>query len=275
MTNDPIIFWENVAQFAPELSKFAIRLLSIPPTSADAERLWSVMSNIHTERRNRLTNERAIQMATISWYISREKNQLRRAKILENLMNSFDEINNDYICNDINNHHHDHRVRDENTEQHTIGITDDDINGFEEEEEEEEEDDDDDDLSLRDINNNNRSNGDANGNEDIVMIGDNDGDEHDGDGNSIQIANRNTLAALSTLRSTVQIFDEEYETANVETQGINRRQPKHSERNPQKEQIRRKTRFAYVQVDGGGDDDNGNSDVRDGDYDERDDRVCV
>jgi hypothetical protein len=28
-------------------------------------------------------------------------------------------------------------------------------------------------------------------------------------------------------------------------------------------------------VDGGGDDDNGNSDVRDGDYDERDDRVCL
>ena len=56
---------------------------------------------------------------------------------------------------------------------------------------------------------------------------------------------------------------------------LNRRQPKHSERNPQKEQIRRKTRFAYVQVDGGGDDDNGNSDVRDGDYDERDDRVCL
>ena len=259
MTNDPIIFWENLARFAPELSKFAIRLLSIPPTSADAERLWSVMSNIHTERRNRLTNERAIQMATISWYISREKNQVRREKILENLMNSFDEINNDYNNNDLNNHHHDLRVRDNNTEQYTIDITDDDINGFEEQEG----DDDGNDIS--------RSNGDAIGNEDIVMIGDNVGDEHGCDGNSIQIASRNTLAALSTVRSTVQIFDEEYETANMETKDTNRRPAKHSGRKLQNEQKRRKTRFAYVQVDGRGDDDN----VNDGDYDERDDRVCL
>ncbi|CAG8784034.1 17188_t:CDS:1, partial [Racocetra persica] len=48
--------------------------MSIPPTSADSEYFWSVISNIHTLRRNRLTNERASKLSCIRWYMIQDKN---------------------------------------------------------------------------------------------------------------------------------------------------------------------------------------------------------
>ena len=44
----------------------AIRLLSLPAASADAERFWSVMASIHTSKRNRLTN---IHASKIAWHL--------------------------------------------------------------------------------------------------------------------------------------------------------------------------------------------------------------
>lgn len=45
--------------FRNKQHKTAIRLLSLPPASADAERFWSVMAPIHTSERNCLANTRA------------------------------------------------------------------------------------------------------------------------------------------------------------------------------------------------------------------------
>ncbi|CAG8696955.1 12740_t:CDS:1 [Cetraspora pellucida] len=50
LIKDPIYFWNNFQGETPELAFFASRIMSIPPTSADSERFWSVITNIHTPR---------------------------------------------------------------------------------------------------------------------------------------------------------------------------------------------------------------------------------
>jgi len=49
-----IEWWKNNANLYPQLSKLALKLLSIPASSAAAERVFSLAGNIITEKRNRL-----------------------------------------------------------------------------------------------------------------------------------------------------------------------------------------------------------------------------
>ena len=55
---DPIAWWKgNFETSAPELCKVAVRILSIPSSSAASERNWSTFSYIHEKKRNWLTSE--------------------------------------------------------------------------------------------------------------------------------------------------------------------------------------------------------------------------
>jgi len=55
---NPIAWWKgNFENSAPELCKMAIRILSIPSSSAASERNWSAFSYIHEKKRNRLTSQ--------------------------------------------------------------------------------------------------------------------------------------------------------------------------------------------------------------------------
>ena len=57
IANVPPVSWWNSYCTNQELSKIADRLLKLPSTTAAAERSFSYYSNIHTTKRNRLTNE--------------------------------------------------------------------------------------------------------------------------------------------------------------------------------------------------------------------------
>ena len=48
------------------MSKVAARILSLPASSAAVERSFSTYSNIHTKKRNRLTNEHASKIVFIA-----------------------------------------------------------------------------------------------------------------------------------------------------------------------------------------------------------------
>ncbi|CAG8513028.1 550_t:CDS:2, partial [Cetraspora pellucida] len=65
-TRLPLRYWHTMHYVAPNLSEFACHLLSIPPNSATSERVWSLLGNIHTECRNRLSPPRAAKIAQIS-----------------------------------------------------------------------------------------------------------------------------------------------------------------------------------------------------------------
>ena len=53
-----------------ELSKLASKLLSLPPTSAAVERLFSRYSWIHSTKRNRLSTERAAKLVYVAHNLS-------------------------------------------------------------------------------------------------------------------------------------------------------------------------------------------------------------
>ena len=55
---DGITWWKCHGNEAKHLQNMAIRVLSIPTSSAASERCWSAMGNIHSESRNRLTDDR-------------------------------------------------------------------------------------------------------------------------------------------------------------------------------------------------------------------------
>ncbi|CAG8824695.1 6853_t:CDS:2, partial [Racocetra persica] len=96
-TRFPLRYWRTMLNVAPNLSEFACRLLSIPPNSATSERVWSLLGNIHTERRNRLSPIRAAKMAQVSWYINltSKQNEKKAQKLNEIESNILD--NDDYI----------------------------------------------------------------------------------------------------------------------------------------------------------------------------------
>lgn len=52
-------FWQMFGSLAPELSRFAIKVLSQTSTSSACERNWSTYDFIHNKRRNRLSSKRA------------------------------------------------------------------------------------------------------------------------------------------------------------------------------------------------------------------------
>ena len=61
-TKDPITWWSALRNEVPVLSEFAAKLMSIPASSAAAERNWSHFGFVHSLRRNRLTNDRVFKL---------------------------------------------------------------------------------------------------------------------------------------------------------------------------------------------------------------------
>ena len=69
------VSWWNSCCTNQELSKIAGRLLKLPSTTAAVERSFSCNSNIHTAKRNRLTNDRASKLVFVSQNIQRTTGQ--------------------------------------------------------------------------------------------------------------------------------------------------------------------------------------------------------
>ena len=69
------VSWWNGYCTNQELSKIAGRLLKLPSTAAAVERSFSCYRNIHTAKRNRLTNDRASKLVFVSQNIQRTTGQ--------------------------------------------------------------------------------------------------------------------------------------------------------------------------------------------------------
>lgn len=61
----PIAWWMGLCK-STALSKVSLRFLSLPTTSAACERTFSTYSDIHSKKRNRLTNDRAGKIVYIA-----------------------------------------------------------------------------------------------------------------------------------------------------------------------------------------------------------------
>ena len=74
---EKVFLWKNVSVISPivqwngycgrkELNKIACKILRLPATSAAVERSFSCYSNVHTAKRNRLSNERPAKVVFVS-----------------------------------------------------------------------------------------------------------------------------------------------------------------------------------------------------------------
>lgn len=61
----PELFWRDLTQHAPELSRVACMLLVIPPASATSERLFSAVGQVWAPHRSRLINARVNKLLFI------------------------------------------------------------------------------------------------------------------------------------------------------------------------------------------------------------------
>jgi hypothetical protein len=64
-TKNPTTWWSALKNEVPVLSELAAKLMSIPASSAAAERNWSHFGFVHSLRRNRLTNDRVFKLVYI------------------------------------------------------------------------------------------------------------------------------------------------------------------------------------------------------------------
>jgi hAT family C-terminal dimerisation region len=69
LNQKPINWWNLLKSRYPLLSSVAIKVLSIPATSAASERNWSTYNFIHSKLRNRMTIDRAEKLVYIYWNI--------------------------------------------------------------------------------------------------------------------------------------------------------------------------------------------------------------
>ena len=61
----PLVWWKGIF-YGKALSAVASRVLSVPATSASAERNWSTYEHMHNSKRNRLTTKRARKLVNIA-----------------------------------------------------------------------------------------------------------------------------------------------------------------------------------------------------------------
>ncbi|CAG8499820.1 12692_t:CDS:2 [Cetraspora pellucida] len=100
-TRLPLRYWHIMHYVAPNLSEFACRLLSIPPNSATSEQVWSLLGNIHTERRNRLSPPRAAKMAQISWYMNQTSKKKTKKSSNDKMEDSISDDDNDHSVDEF------------------------------------------------------------------------------------------------------------------------------------------------------------------------------
>lgn len=67
-------WWKGFCS-STQLSKLAVRFLELPATSAACERTFSTYGGIHTQKRNRLKNERATKIVYIAHNLKLQKHE--------------------------------------------------------------------------------------------------------------------------------------------------------------------------------------------------------
>lgn len=80
----PNKYWKNFLMYDSTklIATIGCRILSIPATSADVERSFSIQGNVHTKSRNRLTEKNIDKLMRVKWhlYFEAKQKELERSK---------------------------------------------------------------------------------------------------------------------------------------------------------------------------------------------------
>ncbi|VVA41105.1 PREDICTED: LOW QUALITY PROTEIN, partial [Prunus dulcis] len=87
----PANWWKRFGRDTPELTKFAIRVLSLTCSASGCERNWSTFEQIHTKKRNRLEHQKLNALVYVKYNTAlRERSIRRRSKIDPILVNEIE-----------------------------------------------------------------------------------------------------------------------------------------------------------------------------------------
>ncbi|KAL6501579.1 hypothetical protein OROGR_026712 [Orobanche gracilis] len=93
MLRSPAKWWERFVHKTPELSGFAIRVLSLTCSASGCERNWSTFESIHTKKRNRLEHQRLNALVFVKYNFKLRERSIRRRDKIDSIV--VDEIDSD------------------------------------------------------------------------------------------------------------------------------------------------------------------------------------
>ncbi|CAM8978732.1 unnamed protein product [Rhodiola kirilowii] len=92
-SKSPAEWWKAYGSETPKLQKFAISILSLTCTSSRCERNWSVFQQLHTKRRNRLSQERLNDLVFVKYNMALIRRHNLKDRVDPILLNEIDESN--------------------------------------------------------------------------------------------------------------------------------------------------------------------------------------
>ncbi|KAL6517272.1 hypothetical protein OROMI_032973 [Orobanche minor] len=86
-------WWERFGSKTPELTSFAIRVLSLTCSVSGCERNWSTFESIHTKKRNRLEHKRLNALVYVKYNLRLRERSIKRRNEIDPIV--VDEIDSD------------------------------------------------------------------------------------------------------------------------------------------------------------------------------------
>ncbi|KAI8543885.1 hypothetical protein RHMOL_Rhmol08G0253400 [Rhododendron molle] len=93
MMRSPANWWMRFGGKMPELTKFAIRVLSLTCSASGCERNWSTFESIHTKKRNRLEHKRLNALVYVKYNTKLRERSIKRRQNIDPIL--VDEIDSD------------------------------------------------------------------------------------------------------------------------------------------------------------------------------------
>ncbi|KAL6546889.1 hypothetical protein OROMI_022610 [Orobanche minor] len=89
-------WWERFGSKTPELTSFAIRVLSLTCSASGCERNWSTFESIHNKKRNRLEHKRLNALVYVKYNLRLRERSIKRRNKIDPIV--VDEIDSDDEC---------------------------------------------------------------------------------------------------------------------------------------------------------------------------------
>ncbi|KAL8140039.1 LOW QUALITY PROTEIN: hypothetical protein V2J09_006060 [Rumex salicifolius] len=92
-TKSPAEWWKTYGFVTPSLQKFAISILSLTCTATGCERNWSVFQQLHTKRRNRLSQSRLKDLIFVKYNMALIRRHILQDRVDPIALNEIDDSN--------------------------------------------------------------------------------------------------------------------------------------------------------------------------------------
>ncbi|XP_028065080.1 uncharacterized protein LOC114268155 [Camellia sinensis] len=94
----PANWWIHFGSKTPELTKFAIRILSLTCSASGCERNWSTFESIHTKKRNKLEHKRLNVLVHVKYNTKLRERSMRRRQNIDPILIDEIDLNDEWIA---------------------------------------------------------------------------------------------------------------------------------------------------------------------------------